>query len=119
MLSCISQRALLRPSLRICAATRSFRPPAHRLHTTRPLSQPTALNNILAGGAAPAVQVKTITNDGIVLADGLIIPSACIFLNGKTLLWNVPEHLWDGWKEEHFEVFEAVVPKPGAFRRII
>ena len=35
-------------------------------------------------------------------------------LNGKTLLWNTPEGLWDGWTEDHFEVFDVVVPKPGA-----
>ena len=62
-------------------------------------------------GAAPAVQVKRITSEGIELADGLILPSACIFLNGKTFLWDVPR---EGWSEEHFEVFDVVVPKPGA-----
>ena len=62
---------------------------------------------------APAVQVKTITQNGIQLADGLILQAACIFLNGKVFLWNVPEKTWDGWKPEHFEVFDTVVPKPG------
>ena len=71
------------------------------------------LTNILSGGEAPAVQVKTITQNGIQLADGLILPAACIFLNGKVFLWNVPEKTWDGWKPEHFEVFDTVVPKPG------
>ena len=59
------------------------------------------------------MQVKTITASGIQLADGLVLPAACIFLNGKVFLWNVPEKIWDGWTPEHFEVFEAVVPKPG------
>lgn len=59
------------------------------------------------------MQVKTITANGIQLADGLVLPSACIFLNGKVFLWNVPEKTWDGWKPEHFEVFDTVVPKPG------
>ncbi|KAI0722645.1 NADH dehydrogenase 1 alpha subcomplex assembly factor 3 [Earliella scabrosa] len=70
------------------------------------------LNNILAGGEAPPVQVKTITPNGIQLIDGLVLPSACIFLDGKVFLWNVPEKTWDGWKPEHFEIFETVVPKP-------
>ena len=60
------------------------------------------------------MQVKTITPGGIQLADGLILPSACIFLDGKVFLWNVPEKTWDGWKPEHFEIFETVVPKPGS-----
>ncbi|TCD63965.1 hypothetical protein EIP91_004734 [Steccherinum ochraceum] len=108
--------ALQSTTLRQLSSTRSaaIRASRHRpLHTTPPARQiPTALNNILAGGATPAVQVKTITSEGIELEDGLIIPSACIFLNGKVLLWDTPEQLWDGWKEEHFEVFEVVVPKP-------
>ncbi|TFK90861.1 DUF498-domain-containing protein [Polyporus arcularius HHB13444] len=70
------------------------------------------LTNILSGGDAPAVQVKTSTPNGIQLADGLVLPSACIFLNGKVFLWNVPEKTWDDWKTEHFEIFETVVPKP-------
>ncbi|TBU33024.1 hypothetical protein BD311DRAFT_785142 [Dichomitus squalens] len=70
------------------------------------------LTNILSGGDAPAVQVKTITQNGIQLADGLVLPSPCIFLNGKVFLWNAPAKTWDGWKPEHFEVFDTVVPKP-------
>lgn len=83
-----------------------------QLHLTLPRRN-TALNNILAGGPAPAVQIKTITSEGIQLADGLTIPSACIFLEGKTYLWDVPQTLWDGWKNEHFDIFDVVVPKPG------
>ncbi|PSR73693.1 hypothetical protein PHLCEN_2v10612 [Hermanssonia centrifuga] len=71
-----------------------------------------ALHNILAGGASPSTQVKTITAEGINLADGRIIPSSCIFLDGKVFLWQTPETFWDGWGTEHFEVFDAVVPKP-------
>lgn len=77
------------------------------------IRQNTTLNNILAGGPAPTVQIKTITSEGIQLADGMIIPSACIFLEGKTFLWDVPTTLWDGWKSEHFDIFDTVVPKPG------
>ncbi|KAI0774578.1 NADH dehydrogenase 1 alpha subcomplex assembly factor 3 [Fomes fomentarius] len=100
--------ALLRQSARPALYTRSFHAScARRLPPTDG-----GLNNILAGGDAPPVQVKTITPAGIQLADGLILPSACIFLDGKVFLWNVPERTWDGWKPEHFEIFETAVPKP-------
>ncbi|KAI5117391.1 hypothetical protein M0805_009079 [Coniferiporia weirii] len=107
-----------------------FRLPAHRLlRSSFPLSQrqnllrsfsttqarrsgPTKLNNILEGGPAPPVQVRGITASGIELADGLILPSACIFLDGHVFLWDVPEKLWAGWGKERFELFEVVVPKP-------
>ena len=72
-----------------------------------------ALTNILADDNPPAVQVKSITNEGIQLLDGLVIPSACIFLEGQVFLWNVPIDLWDGWGKEHLEIFETVLPKPG------
>jgi hypothetical protein len=70
---------------------------------------------MLAGDVPPPVQVSSITQAGIQLADGLILPSACIFLDGKVFLWNVPSNLWDGWGREHLSVFETAVPKPGAF----
>lgn len=102
--------ALLRQSARPALYTRSFHAScARRLPPTDG-----GLNNILAGGDAPPVQVKTITPGGIQLADGLILPSACIFLDGKVFLWNVPERTCDGWKPEHFEIFETAVPKPGS-----
>ncbi|KZT05540.1 uncharacterized protein LAESUDRAFT_655553 [Laetiporus sulphureus 93-53] len=69
------------------------------------------LTNIIEGGSA-AIQVKTITSGGILLADGLILPSACIFLDNRVFLWDVPDRLWDGWDKQHFEVFDVVVPKP-------
>lgn len=88
---------------------------ARPLHTTRIVRQiPTALNNILAGGPAPLTQVKTVSPEGIHLQDGRIIPSSCIFLDGKVFLWDVPQTLWDGWTNERFQVFDVVVPKPGA-----
>ncbi|KAI0797054.1 NADH dehydrogenase 1 alpha subcomplex assembly factor 3 [Abortiporus biennis] len=83
------------------------------LRTSHPvLNTPTALNNILSGGPAPAVQVKSVSNQGIQLQDGLILPSPCIFLEGKTYLWDVPTTFWDDWRTEHFELFDVVVPKP-------
>ncbi|KAG1752466.1 NADH dehydrogenase 1 alpha subcomplex assembly factor 3 [Suillus paluster] len=84
------------------------------LHTTpiRQVDRPTAFTNMLAGDIPPPVQVSSITSAGIQLADGLILPSACIFLDGKVFLWDVPPRLWDGWNREHWSVFETVVPKP-------
>ena len=72
------------------------------------------LENILGGGPAPPVQVKSIGEDGIQLADGLVIPSACIFLDGQVFLWNVPSKPWKDWTKDHFQIFDVVVPKPGA-----
>ena len=77
-------------------------------------SEPTKIHNILGGGPAPPVQVRGTTPSGIELHDGLILPSSCIFLDGNVFLWDVPTSLWSGWAKEHFEVFEVVVPKPGA-----
>jgi len=70
------------------------------------------LENILSGGPALPVQVRSLGPNGIQLADGLEIPSACIFLEGKVFLWNVPQTLWEGWTKEHFQIFDVVVPKP-------
>src|SRR6266702_5486295 len=72
------------------------------------------LTNILAGEIPPPVQVKSITTAGLLLHDGRLLPSACIFLEGEVLLWDVPPTLWKGWDKSTFEVFDAVVPKPGA-----
>lgn len=72
-----------------------------------------SFTNMLADDNPPAVQVNSITEEGIQLADGLLLPSACIFLEGKVFLWDVPKQLWEGWSKEHFEIFETVVPKPG------
>ncbi|GJE84586.1 DUF498-domain-containing protein [Phanerochaete sordida] len=73
---------------------------------------PTKFTNILAGANVPPVQVKTVTPEGIQLEDGLTIPSSCIFLKGKVFLWNTPAEPWEGWKPEHFEIFDTVIPKP-------
>ena len=71
------------------------------------------LTNILAGEIPPPVQVKSITPAGVLLQDGRLLPSACIFLEGEVLLWDVPPTPWKGWDESKFEVFDVVVPKPG------
>ena len=55
--------------------------------------------------------------------DGLKITGPCIFTEGKVFLWNVPpieaegtgaKDRWKEWTEQHFELFDAVVPPPGA-----
>ena len=99
----------LRPSILNAARhARNFRTTALRLK-----SGPTKLNNILEGGPTPPVQVRGVTPAGIELEDGLILPSACVFLDGNVFLWNVPQTLWSNWGKEHFSLFEVVVPKPG------
>ena len=84
-------------------------------HTARVLRNQKGpqLTNILAGEIPPPVQVKSITTAGVMLQDGRLLPSACIFLEGEVLLWDVPPTLWKGWDESRFEVFDVVVPKPG------
>lgn len=72
------------------------------------------LTNILASEIPPPVQVKSISAAGLLLQDGRLLPSACIFLEGEVLLWDVPGTLWNGWDESKFEVFDVVVPKPGS-----
>jgi NADH dehydrogenase [ubiquinone] 1 alpha subcomplex assembly factor 3 len=77
--------------------------------------QSTGLTNILATGVPPPVQVDSVTQSGVRLADGLVLPSACIFLDGKVFLWDVPSSLWTGWSMDHFEIFKIVYPRPGEF----
>jgi NADH dehydrogenase [ubiquinone] 1 alpha subcomplex assembly factor 3 len=86
------------------------------LHTSTVLRNQkwSQLTNILASEIPPPVQVKSITAAGLLLQDGRLLPSACIFLEGEVLLWDVPPNLWNGWDESKFEVFDVVVPKPGA-----
>ena len=101
------------PVTRLSRTTlRTLRP----LHTTTALrNTPTHLNNILESEVAPSTAVKTVAEDGIYLADGRIVPSSCIFLDNKVFLWDVPQTLWEGWTDEHFKIFDVVVPKPGAW----
>jgi hypothetical protein len=64
--------------------------------------------------------VSSVSEDGIHLVDGLKISGPCVFLEGKVFLWNVPEvsgpskDAWKGWTEEHLELFDTVIPTPGA-----
>ena len=98
---------------------RSLLSTSRPLHTTNVLREtPTRLTNILADEVPLATQVQRVTEQGIHLEDGRIVPSSCIIMDQKLFLWNVPQTLWEGWTEEHFHVFDVVVPKPGAQIRL-
>ncbi|KAF8958511.1 NADH dehydrogenase 1 alpha subcomplex assembly factor 3 [Flammula alnicola] len=96
-------------------------PRLHRdFHTTR-VSRDRSFTNLLADDNPPAVQVSSISEAGILLADGLLLPGACVFLEGKVFLWDVPqtnlrskvkEERWRGWGEERFQLLEVVAPRP-------
>jgi NADH dehydrogenase [ubiquinone] 1 alpha subcomplex assembly factor 3 len=86
-----------------------------------------SFTNLLADADnPPPVQVSSISDkEGIRLVDGLVLSSASIFLEGQVYLWDVPplktdeggkieKDQWKGWTEGHFELFDIVVPKPGA-----
>ena len=66
--------------------------------------------------------MSSLSDNGILLADGLLIPGACIFLEGKVYLWDTPElktntritqEIWRAWAEERFQIFDVVTPRPG------
>ncbi|KAG6856987.1 hypothetical protein H0H87_011081 [Tephrocybe sp. NHM501043] len=94
------------------ASARVSRPCFTRNLNASSVKRDRSFTNILADDSPPAVQVKSITDIGIQLLDGLLIPSACIFLEGKVFLWDVPPTLWTEWGTEHFEIFETIIPKP-------
>jgi NADH dehydrogenase [ubiquinone] 1 alpha subcomplex assembly factor 3 len=118
-------RRALRPQtpLRVIAcvssnSTRAFALPKRSIHATAKRNGTTTLPNILAGGPAPPVIVKSMDSNGLQLADGLTIPGACIFLEGEVFLWDIPPaETWNKMSaaevQERFELFEVVVPKPG------
>ena len=97
----------------------------HRnLHTTV-IRRDRSFTNLLADDNPPPVQVSSLSDNGIRLADGLLIPGACIFLEGKVYLWDTPElntntrttqEIWRAWAEEHFQIFDVVTPRPGGRR---
>ncbi|KAF7775823.1 hypothetical protein Agabi119p4_4216 [Agaricus bisporus var. burnettii] len=112
-------RAVYRPLLR--SFTTHATRPRTRLNTltcnalARSLSTTPVrrdLTNILADENPPPVQVNSISEDGILLADGLLLPSSCIFFDGQVFLWDVPQKLWEGWSPERFEFFEATLNRP-------
>ncbi|KAJ7228163.1 DUF498-domain-containing protein [Mycena pura] len=95
-------------------ATRSLSltAPTRFLHTSfRPQNSHTSLTNILASDTPLAVQIASVTEEGILLEDGLLLPAACILLDGKVFLWDVPDKTTQ-WGREHLAMFEVVVPRP-------
>ncbi|KAF9057546.1 NADH dehydrogenase 1 alpha subcomplex assembly factor 3 [Panaeolus papilionaceus] len=97
----------------------------HRLRGFHQTSQRNdrSFTNLLADDSPPAVQVSSISEEGIRLADGLLIPGACLFLEGKVYLWDVPElktitsgvsrdEQWKGWNQEKFQLLDVVAPRP-------
>lgn len=81
-----------------------------------------SFTNLLADDNPPPVQVSSLSDSGILLADGLLVPGACIFLEGKVYLWDAPEfkantrttqERWSAWAEERFQIFDIVTPRPG------
>ncbi|KAF8889901.1 hypothetical protein BD779DRAFT_1519524, partial [Infundibulicybe gibba] len=77
------------------------------IHATNALRD-RSFTNILADDTPPPVKVSSITSAGIELADGLLLPSPCVFLEGKIFLWDIPPAL----QLHHFELFEVVIPRP-------
>ncbi|PPQ94805.1 hypothetical protein CVT25_007442 [Psilocybe cyanescens] len=101
---------------RLCQAFR-----AQGLHTTSAVRDSSFTNLLADDGNPPPVQVSSISDAGIQLADGLILPGACMFLEGKVFLWDVPktdlksritEERWKGWSGDLFQILEVVTPKP-------
>jgi len=116
-----------RTQLRVSLQHPYGNPPSNRLARGRQLHsscvwRDRSFANFLADDTPPAVQVVSISDNGIQLADGLIIPGPCIFLEGKVFLWDVPnldlssrtaEERWKDWNEKRFHLFEVVTPRPG------
>ncbi|KDR84270.1 hypothetical protein GALMADRAFT_236977 [Galerina marginata CBS 339.88] len=131
----MSSRLILRGALRYaCASNRNFRNSAinlqkssftgtlacRNLHATC-VTRDRSFTNLLADDNPPAVQVSSISDVGIQLADGLVIPGACVFLEGKVFLWDVPginakakvkEERWPDWVEDNFQLLDMVTPRP-------
>jgi len=72
-----------------------------------------SFTNLLADEIPPPVQISSVTENGIMLEDGLLLYSSCILHDGSVFLWDVPQKLWEGWKTERFEFFESIIPRPG------
>lgn len=80
------------------------------------------LPNILEDDNIP-IRISKVTPNEIILADGLVIPPSCIFLNGKVFLWNPPRidpmaampngKGWEEWSNDIWALFELVSPRPG------
>ena len=69
------------------------------------------------------IRIANVTPTEIKLADGLVVPSTCAFLNGKVFLWTPPPidpmsampngKGWESWTNDIWMLFELVVPRPG------
>ena len=109
----------------IHSLSKNFQPTSlsldRNLHTTV-IRCDRSFTNFLADDNPPPVQVSSLSDNGILLSDGLLIPGACIFLEGKVYLWDTPElktntrktqEIWHAWTEERFQIFDVVTPRPG------
>ena len=109
----------------IHSLSKNFQPTSlsvyRNLHTTV-VRCDRSFTNFLADDNPPPVQVSSLSDNGILLSDGLLIPGACIFLEGKVYLWDTPElktntrttkEIWHAWTEERFQIFDVVTPRPG------
>ncbi|KAG9016123.1 hypothetical protein FRB93_011597 [Tulasnella sp. JGI-2019a] len=115
-------RTLARSSLPIvsrCARIPSGLPKLpHRTFMTSPSRRLPGFTNMLSdhGAPPPPVMVKRMTDAGVELIDGLLIPRSCIFLDGRVFLWDALPPPKGGnlahLTKEMFEMFEVVVPKP-------
>ena len=122
-------RVIPRPSQRSISKglARTSLSVGRNLHTTV-IRRDRSFTNVLADDDnPPPVQVSSLSDNGILLADGLLIPGACIFLEGKVYLWDTPalqnnmrtttttttQEIWRGWAEERFQIFDVVTPRPG------
>ncbi|KAG8929731.1 hypothetical protein FRC02_005120 [Tulasnella sp. 418] len=98
----------------ISGPSQYLRSPRVKLETNQRFSS--TLTNILDDVPAPPIQVRRMTEDGIELMDGLLLPSSCIFLNGRVFLWEVPDMIkdgrWNEWNKDMFEIFDVIIPKP-------
>jgi hypothetical protein len=118
---CVMVSRLLHPASRLLS-TRLYRPcdiRAFSLGMRRCEAARPRLTNMLASDVLPPVQVASVAGDGIRLADGLLLPAACIFLEGKVFLWDFSVEKLQSWDTAHFAIFEAVTPRPGGTSSLV
>ena len=115
-------RPFARPSIRWLSKNLEPNPLLVRNFHSTIIRCDSSFTNFLADDNPLPVQVSSLSDNGILLADGLLIPGACIFLEGKVYLWDIPQlktntrisqETWNGWAEERFQIFDVVTPRPG------
>ncbi|WFD36953.1 hypothetical protein MCUN1_003845 [Malassezia cuniculi] len=98
---------------------------ALRIHTSAvrkgALDDAGGLTNILEDESIP-IRVANVSKEEIVLADGLVLPPNCLFLNGHIFTWNTPVvkmmevmpngRGWEAWTDDIWTIFETVTPRP-------